>query len=933
MKPVRHASCFKTAFWTCAALLLVTALPGCSGCRDPLVKRKTKLDTLEDKKKLERKENFEIDLPLVVPGEETSAGRPMAKPGHWITVTHGIKANNFDFQAELHTAATNAQGTVYAVENTDFRLSSSRPAPLPKGQRKVFETTYFIPRAAAKETETVWLSRELLAARGGRRVGTPSRQPLMALPGYSYYFLVLASDPDTYGYLKRLTSVASPTASELSETLFYYRVLLPQVDQVAPVPSNSLTWTSTAYLLWDDFSPTQFTSDQQEALLDWLHWGGQLIISGPNSLEKLKGSFLEPFLPASAIATVEIDQAAIDEINAYWALSDAKTKQRYTLDVFPGRPLIGVSLSKHAESQDLANTAGLVTERRIGQGRIVVTSFSLTDRLLLTWRSFDSFFNACLLRRPRRQFRKADFVADAIWADYHPSLAKDSRFVTALRYFSRDLGHFVVKSGVSNPAVEPEDVPDAAEFAQLGARSDRRVPLPMEARDPPKPDWHLDGSPVRQKYGTASWNDQSGVADAARESLKDAAGISIPKGEFVLRVLALYLFVLAPLNWGFFRLLGRVEWAWVAAPVIAIVGAVSVVRFAQLDIGFARSVTEVAVAEMHAPYPRAHVTRYTALYTSLSTPYDFTFEDSSAVAQPFSAQTDYHRSPHDTVYDVNLRRRQQLQLTGYRIQSNKTGIVHSEQMCDLGGAFQLQGNRQEGFVIQNDTDFSLRDAGILRRLDDGSVEAAWIGDLTSKSGQPLEFRHLASTIPHFEQWDNSLTTLSYDVQLRGILRQLDTDDNGVVDRSESAADPALAPVFDRFDIGGRRGFLERAELKRWSRVSRAGAVSLGQLVELASQRLKLRAGDVRLLGWTDAEMPDLAISPESAQAVHRTMFLVHLQRGALPAPQPDKNRKADVVDIDDLEAPDTEDAPAELDDAEPDQAADQEADQAGEPMR
>ena len=27
-------------------------------------------------------------------------------------------------------------------------------------------------------------------------------------------------------------------------------------------------------------------------MLDWLHWGGQLLISGPNSLESLQSGFL-----------------------------------------------------------------------------------------------------------------------------------------------------------------------------------------------------------------------------------------------------------------------------------------------------------------------------------------------------------------------------------------------------------------------------------------------------------------------------------------------------------------------------------------------------------------------------------------------------------------------------------------------------------------
>ena len=72
---------------------------------------------------------------------------------------------------------------------------------------------------------------------------------------------------------------------------------------------------------------------------------------------------------------------------------------------------------------------------------------------------------------------------------------------------------------------------------------------------------------------------------------------------------------------------------------------------------------------------------------------------------------------------------------------------------------------------------------------------------------------------------------------------------------------------------------------------------MGQLFELASQGLGIRAGDVRLVGWTDQPMPALEISPPSAQAVRRTLILVHLQRGSLPVPRRDNNCKADVVDI------------------------------------
>ena len=141
--------------------------------------------------------------------------------------------------------------------------------------------------------------------------------------------------------------------------------------------------------------------------------------------------------------------------------------------------------------------------------------------------------------------------------------------------------------------------------------------------------------------GVAAWNDFSPLANAARDSLRQAAGIEIPKARFVVWVLVLYLVVLVPVNWGVFATIGRVEWAWIAAPIIAVGGMAAVVKLAQLDIGFARSQSEVAILELHNGYPRGHLTRYTALYTSLSTTYDVNPEERTTLILPFSADPDF----------------------------------------------------------------------------------------------------------------------------------------------------------------------------------------------------------------------------------------------------------------------------------------------------
>lgn len=912
--------------WFVVAVIGATALSGCNGCRpNPLVQRDEKtpdLDELEKKKKEKPKEDFEFQPMLVIPGEPEES-RSFVKPGHWVVVRHLLKANNFDFQAELFTQATDSTGVPFEVENTPFQVAASRPAALPKGQDKVFDSTYFVPVVKQTDqftTKSVWLHRDLRAARGGRLVMEDVRQGTSPMPTYQYHLLVLAQEPSRFGYVQSLTACRAPTSSEAeTDHLNYYRVFAPKIERFAPVPNHVLTWTSIAYVLWDDLSPEALTEPQRQALVDWLHFGGQLIISGPNSLEKLRGSFLDPYLPAEAGATVEVSAAAIEELDKYWSLTEVKTGQRKGWNILPSKPLLGVELTRQEGANPVPETGSLLIERRIGCGRIVVSAFSLSDPRFLSWGSIDSFYNGAILRRPRRRFDSRESMPDTVYADFHPTLARDSRFSSTVRFFSRDMSVFSTSSdGAYQPVVTPEDR-DADSLATYGATTPNnplvmapmagagfRVPRPGQSSGltdqdlhPEKDDWHLRGFWSGWRLSMAAWNDRSGTANAARQALKDAAGISIPKAGFVFKVLAFYLAILAPLNWLLFKLIGRVEWAWIAAPIIAIIGTFAVVRLAQLDIGFARSLTEIAVVEAHGGHPRAHVTRYAALYTSLSTSYDVEFEDQGALALPFAA-TDYQRGLHDAVYSVTMRRDKQLRLSGFLVPSNKTGTLHSEQMLDLGGAFALVEKNTAEWQLQNASVFSLRGAGVLRRTEEGRIEAAWLGNLRSKTTVPLQFAPLLRNEAHFAEWDTAPETMSYDVQVREVLQRLDTDRDGKLSSREVRADPRIANEFARIDQserGAGDGRWTRDELLRWCRISRAGEVSLGQLFELASQALRLLPGEARLIGWTADELPGVTVRPAASQETRRTLFLVHLRAGNLPKPQPDLNLLSDVVEV------------------------------------
>jgi hypothetical protein len=392
--------------------------------------------------------------------------------------------------------------------------------------------------------------------------------------------------------------------------------------------------------------------------------------------------------------------------------------------------------------------------------------------------------------------------------------------------------------------------------------------------------------------GAGAWNDYSGVANSVRDALKDAAGITIPKAGFVFRVLAAYLVVLVPINWLVFRMMRRVEWAWVAAPMIAIIGAVAVVRLAQLDIGFARSRTEIATLEIQGDYPRAHLTRYSALYTSLSTSYDLEFEDPTALAQPFPAQ----RGQHSTLLPVHFYQEDgRMRLGGFQVDSNSTGMVHSEQMFELGGAMRLSEDASGGMQLTNNTSISLRDVGVARRTRQG-IELAWVGELDPKTSKDLAFTPGANV--RFDQWDGSETTLSPDKQVAQMLRDGDKNKDLRLDLAEFQALTETQPedFYARdLDVDGR---LEYAEIIDWVRLNRSGEISIGRLMDLASQQLRLREGDVRLVGWTDQELPGVTYRPRASQSLVRMLVLAHLRQGDLPPPERDVNCSADIEEED-----------------------------------
>ena len=830
----------RAAVWLLLMLAAMTAMPGCGGCtKDPIQsQRNLEAELARERAKKKPKEDFEVGwlttrpsdgYPPAEQGEEPEPERVLFrapyKPGHWTALTLPAKTNNFDFVGDLELSVVNRKGKSIPLESVPFDLTTRRQAALPKGQPKLFESVLFVP-ATSQEAR---VNCQFVSHRGSGRDWQGRVDALLRMPSYQYHMVVLARWPQRYTFLRGLAAVEFPSDDFVSASQPHYRVALMAADRRLALPSHSLLWTSVAYVLWDDAEPSALDPDQQRALLDWLHWGGQLILSGPETLDTLRNSFLGPYLPATASGSRELSAADFLPMHD-WSIGPG-TADKSVPALKPVRPLAGVALQKHPQARYVPGSGELLVERGVGRGRITVSAFRLSERDLTAWAGFDEMFNSLLLRCPSRQFRlirdqlmqeaskspqsedrlgqiatrlsQPENVWQVSWADLaFPRL--DARHVSQLRYFTRDTGVL---------------------FADYGA--DVRTTSQQEMADP---NFDPPAGP-----GVAAWNDFGPVARAARKELTEAAQIEIPDRRFVLWMIGVYLAVLVPANWLVFRLLGRVEWAWGAAPIIAIVGTIVVIRMAQLDIGFARSRTEVAVVELQGDYARAHVSRYIALYTSLATSYDFRFDDPGAVVQPFPAADKPGDFQPPECRNILYRYGDEADLSDVFVKSNNTGMMHSEQMVDLGGGLSLATTAGGRLEVTNRTKLPLHDAEVVKHDASGNRQIAWLGTLEPGAKAAVRF-----------------------------------------DRPAPAREKSVPPG----TVAGRQTSGDRTA---------AGPLRLHELVQLSESAVEPGRADLRLLARIDRQIPGLTIKPAAPQSRQVALLVAHLDYGPGDDPRPDVN--------------------------------------------
>ena len=815
-------------------LLTLASFSGCGGCRND--EEKLSREELE-KRAREQKESLEIGSLLTLPTDSQTKVATV-KPGHWYESQQKFKSNREDMQV-VAVGDLERGGKPVSLPGTNMVNEYSRRTSLPKGQTKTVDLQFFIPETGTKNDDPFAIPPRLLMRSQLRSwplmtpiLQTPATQGANELRSNEYQLVVLSPAALSYEFLTVLDAVywRGDDLGDAPRTRSYQVSLLKAEDGKYAFPHSMLTMTATAAIIWDDVSIDELTNEQQEAVVDWVHWGGQLIISGPSSWSRLQNSFLSPYLPATSADVAEFETTAFKEISDNWRVPDSSSREQPELDIL-GPPVSGLKFKLSEGGQWLPKSGELVAERQVGRGRVVVTSFPLREPRLSKWKYFSSFLSTGLLRRPARTVSNtAEGVRVQNWAAPFQSLTNDPRMHSNFRILSRDLP--VSKTLYDSKVENPEQLEELSQQITSASVSE------LELNAPAKSD-ERDLESMRWGGNGAAWNDYSGLAYQAQAALRKAAGIKLPDRWTIIYLVGGYLLFLVPVNWLVFKLLGRLEFAWIAAPILALIGVAVVTRVARLDIGFARRTTEIALLELQPEHPRGHLTRYIALYTSLSTNYTVEFPESGSVVLPFGDVSRVLRRAGSAERSLRTKygTSSGVQLEPLTVYSNSTEMIHAEQMVALNGGITLEpATDSKPLQLMNATELTLKSTLVVRN-EAGVISYAWLDEVDPKSLKSVAFK-AAQAKDLRAKWDAQPETVT------------------------AASNDATTAAADTLWVGG----------------------ILSELLN----RTPLMPGQTRLFAYTDDRPGELTITPQEDQFDGRCVVVAHLSTHQLGPVTPDQ---------------------------------------------
>ncbi|WP_435015566.1 hypothetical protein TA3x_003109 [Tundrisphaera sp. TA3] len=737
-----HPRFFRSALAALAVAVLSALGPTAGGQEvpeDPLAKILTTPEKVEKAKSEADRPPLEFSRSQVMPNDVL----PFVKANHWSMFALEMRANRGDYEGTLQTDA------ILLGDRTQ-EVTFRRDARLVKGQRTRLTMPVFLPQIPERgelpfrliRPDSIREDEHWLAS---CRVMGPHQQMVV----------VLARESND-AYLRwnsfRATVPGSARQDDPVEVdrSRYYRMVLPLDPEKPLLSPHPLTWTPISHVIWDGLEPEKLNVAQQQAMVDWIHWGGQLIIAGGAgpTFAPLRESFLAPYLPADAsgenvtrggeqlkpLTERYLPPAPIADPSDVFPYARPSNATRYRppapIRTSAGKPIYIAALRPKPGATAIPlggpDDPPLGVEWRVGRGRVLMLGVGLTDPDLVGWPGFDTLLRRVVLRRPE------ELNADAArpdWGGGGPfnstgTISLVGPDLTWVRYLSRDLGAPSRHAGsLADPSVGPS-----------GRGS---PPTGFQQTNP------IGAAPARE-VPVGEWLDASELPALGRLTLEEASGIEVPSSRFVLRVILGYIVALVPLNWLLCRyVLRRREWAWVVAPLLALGVAVMVERAAVYDVGYDSACDEIDILETHGDHPRGHTSRFVSLFATGRVRFSMTYPgDSSALALPMSTSGALRggEAARSTFQALPMP-----ELAGFQVEPRSLALFRAEQMTSLPGTVSLSTPGPGPRMIVNRSGLDLRDAWIIEVLPRNQMRSASIGEI--KSGAQVTLPELIAQEP------------------------------------------------------------------------------------------------------------------------------------------------------------------------------------------
>ncbi len=794
---------------------------------------------------------------------------PYVKADHWSSVTFELRSNLDDYKGLIETESVplgdSARSIVYRREaflskakTAALALQALFPAPIPK---------------------------QFYAALGRERAIAPDANfsaLLKPLYEHQMLILVLARDPNAYAVWNKM-SATIPISADRDPSILdnkrYYRFVIPLDPKKPAISSNPLAWTTISHVVWDDAIADSLSIDQQRALVDWIHWGGQLIVAGGATpwFATLKETALGPYSPADvsgsnrmmgrsdwdslakeyrplrnveSVFYVEEDHAStpsplIDVPVRYdpfgLLIPDPRYKRAVPINPDAKRPVFlnGLVPKSNVDSRVFRlndeNKTIVAVERRVGRGRILMLAFNPNDPAILGWPGIDTFTRRVLLRRPEEvvDHKLVSELAGrgVVGNNYAQYGMLSGPRLSWFRIASRDIGSTTDRSII--PMGKFNTGPDLAELDSMS----------VETRSKIENKTVYDTIQADSPRGTvASWRDDARFPADSRKMLQVSSGIRVPARSFILTVLICYIVALVPLNWLICRyIFRRAEIAWAITPFLALGFAIGVERAAAFDLGYDVASNEIDLIELQPGYDRAHLARFGSIYSSSRKSFTIAFpENATALALPMrgsegmineqSLETVFQSVPYPA-------------LSSFPVQPRSISLYRAEEMTATGGSIALERDGDGGESIRNDTTLELRDAELIDV------------DLYAKSEKKKGRIRIGTIAPKTKvaiPWPNET----------GV-------ESSVGSGSGTGSGSGSAVKIDDRRIGGLdpAPLLETIATYRWDQPA--------------------DRGERRLVAWTPGPREGATITPEVERKTGMTIVLAHLRYGTVADPTPD----------------------------------------------